>query len=310
MYSGPLLEVAESIFKYHDEIYAQRVILERAASTFTLKFKSYAELGLEIFLNFQTVTHSQADDWFYTFNTADIMSRHPYPEDPYLIGDNYFPINGGLFVKSHDTFLHVYPDYPLGAGMPDSHSFQLHMHRNPWADDDLGLDAYYGEYSPAEHSLILGFTELSTHKIWKEYLQSKEQPLVFFKGYGKTFTEDIEQAEKGNDKWEYMCEYELVQEDNCAYLSSVVVREEDMICRVINICDETVTPDFGSFKLLEELNTLGGTIMQRQIFKAKGVLEFPANMNSGKNFVQYPKCDKEGLIKPYHLNTYRIQRNS
>lgn len=238
------------------------------------------------------------------------MSRHPYTDRAYSVGANYFAVNGGLLVKSNNTFMHVYPDYPLGAGMPDSHSFQLHMHRNPALDDDLGLDLYYGEYSPAEQSLVFGFTELSTHQVWAEYLKSKETPLVFFKGYGKTFTEDLENAEKNNGKWEYACEHELVKEDKCAYLSSVVVREEDMICRVINICDETVTPDFGSFELLEELNALGAEIEPRQLVRENGVLEFVENMNSGRNFVQYPTSDKEGLIKPYNLNTYRIERNS
>ena len=302
--------MAESIFRYNNQTYVQRIILERTASTFTLKFKSYAELWLELFLNFQTTTHSQAEDWFYTFNTADIMSRHPYTDPTYSLGGNYFPVTGALLVKSHSTFLHVYPDYPLGAGMSDSHSFQLHMHRNPALDDDLGLDLYYGEYSPAERSLVFGFTELSTHKVWEEYLKSKETPLVFFKGYGKTFTEDLERAEKIQGKWEYVSEYELVKEDTCAYLSSVVVREEDMIGRVINICDETVTPDFGSFELLEELNALGAEIEPRQLVRENGVLEFIENLNSGRNFVQYPKSDKEGLIKPYNLNTYRIKRNS
>ena len=286
----------------------QRLILEPTASTLTLKFKSFAELGLEIFLNFKTITHSQAEDWFYTFNTADIMSRHPYPEDPSLVGNNYFPINGGLLIKSNNTFLHIYPDYPLGAGMPDSDSFQLHMHRNPWANEGLGLEDYYGEYHSAEHSLVIGFTELSPHKVWEEYIKSKEAPLVFFKGYGKTFIEDLEHAGKENSRWEYKCEYELVKENKCVYLSSVVVREEDMICRVINICDETITPDFGSFELFDELNTLGAENTPRQYAKGNGVLEFPVNMNSDRNFVQYPKSDKAGLIKPFHLNTYRIER--
>ena len=287
----------------------QRIIFERTASTFTLQFKSYAELGLEIFLNFQTATHSQADDWFYTFNTADIMSRHPYTHSEYSVGGNYFPINGGLLVKSSSKFLHIYPDYPLGAGMPDSHSFQLNMHRNPALDDGLGLGYYYGEYSPAEHALVLGFTDLTTHKVWEEYLKFKETPLVFFKGNKETFTQDFEGAGYENFRWQYKCDYELVPEDKCAYLSSVVVREKDLVCRVINICDETVTPDFRAFKLEEELNTLGAEIHPRQLARESGVLEFAENMNSGRNFIQYPKSDKKGLIKPYYLNTYRIKRS-
>lgn len=307
MYSGPFVDVAESIFKHNNELYVQRIILPRHSSTFTLKFKSYAELGLEIFLNFETKTHSQSDNWFYTFNSADIMSRHPFLDKPYLIGDNYFPITGGLLIESGNTFLHMYPDYPLGAGMPDHSSFQLHMHRNPYADDNLGIGVYYGEYSPAEHSLLFGFTELNPGKIWDEYLRNKASPLVFFKSYGETVTEFIEEAEiVGN--WGFNTEYSLMNEDKCVYLSDVNVKGQAMLARVLNICEETMDFELNGLEIVEEVNALGGKLEKRQRAKESGELEFNMNLNSGKDFVEYPQSLKEGLVKPFHFNTYKVQR--
>ena len=275
-----------------------------------MKFRLFAELGLEIFLRFATPTHSLSDNWFYTFNSADVMSRHPYPDEDYLIGNNYFPINGGLLINSLDTYLHIFPDFPIGAGMPDRDSFELHLHRNPYADDDLGIGEYYGEYSPAEHSFLFGFTDLKPKKIWKEYLQYKTSPLVFFKGLGNSLVSELENSEKNSDKWEYQTEYSLVNEDKCAYLSSIVVREDDMICRIMNICDQTITPEFDAFTILEELNALGGELENRRTVTAQGELEFTMNENSGRNMIQYPKCDQTGLIKPFSFNTYRIELNS
>ena len=300
--------MAESIFRHNDQIYVQRIILPIDSSTFTLKFRLYAELGLEVFLKFNTREHSQSDNWFYTFNSADIMSRHPFPDQHDLIGDNYFPINGGLFIENLNTFLHIYPDFPLGAGMPDSSSFQLHLHRNPYADDDLGLDVYYGEYSSAEHSLLFGFTELKPSKIWEIYLENKASPQVFFIGTGTTLTLDLQTAEKNEGKWEFETEYSLINEDKCAYLSSLNIVNNETIARILNVCDKTISPEFDQFVLLDERNTLGGKIEDRKSAKESGILEFTINQNSGKNFVQYPKCENEGLIKPFHLNTYTIDQ--
>ena len=238
------------------------------------------------------------------------MSRHPYPNETYLTGENYFPINGGLLIESLDSYLHIFPEFPLGAGMPNQESFELHLHRNPDKDDDLGIGVYYGEYSPAEHSLLFGFTDLQPHKIWEKYLKNKASPQIFFKGYHNTITELLENAEKNTEKWEYDTDYSLINEDKCAYISSIVQRHDDMICRIMNICDYPINPSFNSFTLEEELNTLGGTAYKRQNAVAEGELEFSINDNSGRNFVQYPKSDEDGLIQPFNLNTYRIKRSS
>ena len=236
------------------------------------------------------------------------MSRYPYPEEEYLIGENYFPISGGLIIENLGSHLHIFPSFPIGAGMPDQGSFELHLHRNPDKDDGLGIKVYYGEYSPVEHSIVFGFTELQPRQIWKKYLSQKSIPQVFFKGHDNTLVEDFEIADKTNNKWEYDTEYSLVNENKCAYISSIVQTHDNTICRILNICDFPITPEFNSFELLEELNTLGGKIEKRQIAIAKGLLEFEINNNSAKNFIQYPKSRDDGLIQPFHLNTFKIKQ--
>lgn len=238
------------------------------------------------------------------------MSRHPYPNETFLIGENYFPINAGLIVESQDTYLHIYPNFPLGGGMPDQEHFELHLHRNPDKNDHLGINGYYGEYSPVEHEFLMGFTDLKPKKIWKKYLENKAAPQVFFKSLGNFLTEDFEAAEKTQSKWEYKSKYSLINEDKCGYVSSIMTRENDMICRVMNICDKPITPEFENFAVEEELNTLGGQIEQRQKAVANGILEFTINDNSAKNYVQYPTSDEDGLIQPFHLNTYKIKKIS
>lgn len=306
VFSGDLLQVAESHFIHKNETYVQRVILPTHSPTFTLTFRLFAELGLEIFLRFSNPLHSY--DWFYTFNSADIMSRHPFPDLEYLTGENYFPINGGLIIENQNSHLAFFPDFPLGAGMPDQEHFELHLHRNPDKSDDLGISGYYGEYSPVEHHFLVGFTELEPAEIWKRYLANKASPQVFFKGVGTGFTEDIEEAEKVVDRWEHECEYSLVNEDMCAYVSSVVKSEESLVARVMNLCEATISPEFSAFRIVGELNTVGGNIEERKRAKASGDLEFAINDNSERNFIQYPENDEDGMIKPFHLNTYEIKR--
>ena len=308
VFSGDLLEVAESHFQYNNETYIQRIILPKHSSTFTLKFKLFAQLGLEVFLRFNQPNHSY--NWFYTFNSADIMSRHPFPDETYLSGDNYFPINAGLIIESQESYLAIFPNFPLGAGMPDQSNFELHLHRNPDKSDGLGISGYYGEYSPAEHEFLIGFTELKPSMIWETYLENKAAPQVFFKGSDNSFTEDLQNAEKNTDGWNFETEYSLINEDRCGYISSIVKRQDDLICRIINICDEPIDPAFRTFELVEELNALGGEIEQRQNAIANGILEFPINDNSARNFVQYPKSYNDGLMQPFNLYTYRIQRRS
>lgn len=213
-------------------------------------------------------------------------------------------------VQDQSSYITVFPDFPMGAYMVDSQTFELHLHRNPNQDDHLGIGEYLGEYSPVEHHISVGFSDLSPKKVWNDYLEYKASPMVFFRGAGGVLTEELQDAVETKDKWTYETDYVFENDNQCAYVSSIVTREDGFIGRVLNVCDETVDFEFKNYEIVRELTTIGSEISERNTVPISGELEFSINSNSGKNIVQYPKSSKQGMIKPYNLNTYLLQKKN
>lgn len=249
-----------------------------------------------------------ADDWFYTFNSADIMFRRYAPITNTSVGHNNYPIPGGLLISTQDTFLHIFPTFPLGAGLPNSEQFELHLHRNPQNDDHFGIgEPLYETYS-VEHELLIGLTDMNTGPIWKKYIDYKTTPLVTFLSKEKILTEDLEKAFVMKKDWEFSTEYSLLQETTCAYISSIVERNNELVCRIVNICDELISEKINSLDMIREINAIGGELMERNYASPGGVIEGVVN-NSGANFVSYPDVSAVGMISPFDLKTYRMKKN-
>ena len=68
---------------------AQTIVLPVNGSTFELKFQLHAGLDDEIFLKFERPP--QETDWFYTFNSADIRLRKPFPNKQYVVRGKLLP---------------------------------------------------------------------------------------------------------------------------------------------------------------------------------------------------------------------------
>ena len=142
---------------YDEQTFVQRILFPNLFSKFMIKFKLFPELGSEIFLRFNLLQNS--DNWFYTFNTADVMLRNRYFEDGAACGVNNFPVVGGVLAKMNQKFLHVYPLFPLGAGLGNSF-FELHLHRYPMHNDKLGLGNDFKNPKTVEHSFLIGSTDM------------------------------------------------------------------------------------------------------------------------------------------------------
>lgn len=75
---GDLVTVINSVWRYKSQQFTQTLILPKNSKEIELKFEVFAEAGDEIFLRFSR--QQNEDDWLYTFNSADIRLRKPFPE--------------------------------------------------------------------------------------------------------------------------------------------------------------------------------------------------------------------------------------
>ena len=221
-------------------------------STFELKFQLHAGLDEEIFLKFERPP--QETDWFYTFNSADIRLRKPFPYDQFVAGENYYPIVGGLFIKNSEEFLEFFPKFPLGAVMPSDNAFELHLHRNPRNDDYLGLGTGLNDAEAANHEFLVRIGDFNTTAIWKDYLTHKNSLIIFAV---RNNDQDISLELRNNfDKfkdWNSTTEYSLTDENNCVYLSSLGVSNDKMHAKVLNICQNPKKFSLNSTAIIEQV---------------------------------------------------------
>ena len=306
VYEGEIVSVVNSKWRYKDHEYYQTIVLPMNSITFELKFKLLASLGDEILLEFARPT--QESDWFYTFNSADIQLRKPFSDAQGTSGDNYYPIVGGVFINNSQEFLQFFPKFPLGAGMPHDGSFELHLHRNPENDDDLGLVTPLDDKIPVEHEFLIRIGDLNTSTIWKDYLSHKNSMIIFAVGENE---EDI-YLDVGNnyervENWNSNTEYSLTDENKCVYLSSLGVQNEKMYANVLNICSNPERFSLNSTTIIEQVLINEKPLLRSTIdIQTRGEIVFEANSNSGKSMIRYPMKDKTGMVSPFAFIGYEI----
>ena len=298
--------MVNSRWRYKTYEYSQTIVLPMNSSTFELKFELHAALDDEIFFKFERP--SQEPNWFYTFNSADIRLRKPFPDTIDVSGENYYPVVGGVFINNSQEFLQVFPKFPLGAGMPNDHSFELHMHRNPNNDDFLGLGAGLKDPKAAHHDFLIRIDELNTSTIWKDYLSHKNSLIMFAVGDKE---EEISLNLKDNydrfEEWNSTTEYSLTDENECVYLSSLGVSNEKMYARVLNICETPKKFSLNSTEIVDQVlvneKHLEGKILGIQI---RGEINLEVNSNSGRDVIRYPIEYKDGLVSQFTFTGYEI----
>ena len=282
------------------------MVLPVNSLTFELKFELLAGTSDEIFLQF--AQPGQEKDWFYTFNSADIRLRKQFPKNIGVLGEDYYPVVGGLFIKNSQDLLQIFPKFPLGVGMPFDGAFELHLHRNPQNDDFLGLGVPMKDTSPVLHEFLIRIGDFNSTRIWRDYLCHKNSVIIFAVAERE---EDISLKLENNldryEDWTANTEYSLTDENSCVYLSSLGVNQEKMYVKVLNLCEYPQNFSLNSTQIISQV-----LINERlEVNKTLEVyvhdeITFKANSNSGKSVVRYAYENQEDMISSFNFIGYEI----
>ena len=272
---------------YRDEKYVQTLEMPNFSEVMRLKFKLFAQTGDEIFLRFYYLDHPE--DWFYVFNSADIRLKKMFKPRDTLCGENEYPAVGGLLVDNKDQQpLQIFTKFPLGVGMVDDASFQLHLHRNTPNDDGLGLDNSLSDPYSVEHDLLITMNDLDFTSLWKSYLLHKHSPIVF--GVTKdprVISSDLGMQETWQEEWTTETDYSLSKENPCIYLSTLVVRQGKKYAKVLNICDTPQVFTLDGYDIGQEVLINENSIPEnRNEITVDGIeISWDLNKNSGESVV-------------------------
>ena len=306
VYEGEIAVIVSSKWQYNSQEYRQTIVLPRDSETIQVRFEVFAEKGDEIFLRFK---HPEAEeDWFYTFNSADIRLRRPFPKKRSVVGEDYYPVVGGLFIKNGQEFLQFFPKFPLGVGMTGVNDFELHLHRNPPYDDVLGLGTPLSDSYPVDHEFVIRIGDLNRTAMWKDYLSHKNSHILFAVGEEE---EDIEVNQNRNiergGSWGSNTEYSLTDGNPCVYLSSLGVNNGTMFAKVLNVCENPEEFTLNSTYIMDEVLVTENPVNNKLIeIQQNGKLAFEVGSNSGEGVLQYPNGFEKGKVSPFSFNAYEI----
>ncbi|OMJ81121.1 hypothetical protein SteCoe_18483 [Stentor coeruleus] len=302
-FKGSVVDIAESEFSYKQEIFIQRIIVDKISDNFVMKFYVYAERDTDIFYRFYQIYDRTG--WFYTFNTANIQKRYFEHNTVNKTGHNYYPITGGLIVDLNKQFMYVIPTFAVGAGMPYENVFEINLHRHPSYDDGFGVGEYAGDKYPVEHEWLIGFSNLNYHNIWKHFIEHRSSPILLFSMSNNSLTTNYKQSSDYITPYNYKNSHIFLNENTCGYLSSLVSRNNFYIFRILNICNYPIKIEF--IENFEEINAGGLPLYNPKVLLEKGFIEFKTYNNSGKNVLDYPDKDFVDGIKPFELKTYKVK---
>ena len=259
-------------------------------------------------MRFTRPEENEIKDWFYTFNSADIRLRKPFPKVKDVVGENYYPVVGGVFIKHLKESLQIFPSFPLGVGMVEDKDFELHLHRNHYFDDRLGLDSAMDDENPAQHEFLMMIGDINEKEIWKNYLSYKNPPVLFaVAGNEEDLSLDLERNPYRYDKWISNTEYSLSDENTCIYLSSLGINGESMYARVLNICPSPQEFFMNSTIIKDKLTINENPITVDSInIQTSNKIIFETNSNSGESVVRYPIEYFDNMISPYNFDALSI----
>ena len=303
VFRGKVVTVAQTIFYYADQVFTQQIYIDSHSSNIQLTFDIYAPMSNEIFMRFE-YPHEQSG-WFYLFNSGNVMRKFYQYEATHTKGLNYFPINGGLLIDLKTEFLHIFPGFPLGAGMPDPEHYELNLYRHPSKDDQLGIGEYSPDNNPVEHSWTFTFQAYSPSSLWKSYIEAKTSPVCYFRQVSSNLTEDYEKGAFFNNPVKILDVKPIMPEDTCNYFSSLLQRNGEKILQVMNLCEEP--KELNGFGVIEERMAAGFSKSDYESWLIDGSLEFKLGNSTGANVKKYPKSNPSTKIPPFHLKTYVVQ---
>ena len=310
VFKGPVLSLVYTAWTYKSQYYVQTLELPNNSEVMKLKFKLFAQSGDEIFLRFHYLEHPE--DWFYVFNSADIRLKKMFKPRTTLYGENQYPAVGGILIGDKDKHpLQIFPKFPLGVGMVDDQTFQLHLHRNTPNSDKLGIEGPLSDPYPVEHDFLITIGDLDFTRLWKNYLLHKHSPIVFgVTSFPSDISLDLGLQKTWKTQWNTETEYSLSREDICVYLSSVVVRLGKKYARVLNVCDTPQVLHLDGYVVGKEV-----LINENQIPESRNEVPVDGselfwylNENSGESVIKYSTGDEEGMICPYCFKAYELRQ--
>lgn len=219
-------------------------------------------------------------------------------------GNNYYPINGALFVDLLKEYMYIIPNFPVSGGMVTQTSFELNLHRFTLWDDGLGLGNFTEQAYTVEHNWLVGFNSPDYSFIWKKYLEHKNNPIALFSSDNRnSLTPEIELADSFDHSWKTQTNIQLIQENSCSHIASLAQREDSFLASVLNICDK---PSDFPFKPSEIVN-LGGLDIdtERKVWNVGEKLGFWVYNNTGDNVIMYPVVQAYDKITSFELVAFR-----
>lgn len=302
VYTGPIVQVAVSEFLSVNETFTQRIILETGSKEFRINYVLRPPPNSDVYLRFNKKYSSRA--WFYTFNTANIMRKYFKYDSSSRKGNNYYPINGAVFVDLITDYMYLIPSFPVSGGMVTEKSFELNLHRFTLWDDGLGLGNVTEQSYTVEHDWLVGFNAPEYSFIWKKFLEHKNQPVALFSSNNKnSVTPSIESGDLFTSSWKTKTKIQFIQENSCSHIASLAQRESNYLATVLNICG---APADYPFKPGQNVN-LGGLDVdsQMKVWKAGNNFGFWVYNNTGDNVIKYSVVAATGQVASYDLVAYR-----
>ena len=297
IYSGVVLQLAKSGYRHNNSFYEQVILMPSKSKTFYLKVKLNPPRNANFFIRFQKPYNE--DSWFYLFNTLNVMKKTYFTLDPTRLADNYYPVSGSLWINLIEKFFFIVPSFPIGAGIVNNQNFELNLHRNLVSDDELGLSQDDSDTLEVEHEFRMGFGEFGYEKVWKDYLDHRNQPIVLYKGLSSRFVvESSHNAAKQFD-WNGMQEIKVLEGDESLHYAGFAKRGESYFANVINLCSYPVELPFKNSKQVQP-GWLDNDNNKKK-WKNGFEIEMKLHENSGNNVVAYNSSAEKGKISPFEL---------
>ena len=293
--------MAESQFLAVNETVTQRVLLDNKASEVKLLFDLKPPPNSDIFLRFNKSYASGS--WFSLFNTANIMHKYFKYDSSTRKGNNYYPVNGGFFVKLRDETLYLIPSFPLSAGMVTEKAFEVNLHRYTLWDDGLGLGNITTYARPVQHEWLLGFKQPEYEFVWKKYLEHRNQPLVLFESQEQDkVTEDVQQAQVFEGQWLGKTRKQVLKGSDCAHIASLAQRTNKVLATVHNVCEKPVKYPV---QVVEKTELAGlKKDLNRKNWKSGSEFGFWIYNNTGQNVMKFKYSSQHDKISSFDVVSY------
>jgi hypothetical protein len=215
------------------------------------------------------------------------MKKHFKYDSFERFGNNYYPLNGAVFIDLIKDFMFIIPSFPTSVGMVSPSEFELGLHRYPSFDDGLGVGNVSEVSFKVKHSWLIGFHTPDYSFIWKKFLEHRHQPLALFKGSGEELLENMDEAQKFSRSWRRENSSTLWNFDSCAHITGIGPRGQGYLATVLNVCER---PAQFPFKVLKVFDLAGLDVDDhKKVWNRDGEMELWIYNNSGRNVFRYPK---------------------